>query len=269
MTQTSVQTSAAASLLEADEPPAAMVERADAGSDFVLACDHASCDIPRALHSLGLSEAERSSHIAWDIGAAGVARSLADRLDATLVLQRYSRLVIDCNRAPGTPESIATNSEWTRISRNEDLSEAEAETRLREIFEPYHAALRGVLDARLRQRRQTILVSLHSFTPSYRGAARPWHIGVMYHRDARLAAELLRLLRRDERLPVGDNQPYSVSDDTDYTIPVHGEARGIPHVALEIRQDLIADAAAQANWAGRLAKLLKQAAEQLVAHNAV
>jgi len=252
-----------ASLLAADEAPAAMVEGAAAGSDFVLACDHAGRDIPRALDSLGLSDTELSSHIAWDIGSAGVARRLAERLDAALVLQRYSRLVIDCNRPLGSPESIAASSEWTHIVCNENLAAAAVDARVRDIFQPYHDALRGILDARQRERRQTILVSIHSFTPSYRGAARPWHIGVMYQRDTRLASELLRLLRRDERLPVGDNQPYSISDDTDYTIPVHGEARGIPHVALEIRQDLIADEAVQANWAGRLAKLLKQAAERL------
>ena len=251
------------SLLGGDEAPAVTVERADGASDFVLACDHAGRDIPQALDALGLSETELASHIAWDIGSAGVARRLAERLDATLVLQPYSRLVIDCNRAPGSPESILERSEWTHISRNENLAEAEVEARTREIFQPYHDALRDILDARQRQRRQTILVSVHSFTPSYRGAARPWHIGIMYHRDARLASELLRLLRRDERLPVGDNEPYSISDETDYTIPVHGEARGIPHVALEIRQDLIADEAGQATWAGRLAKLLKQASETL------
>lgn len=258
------QTPTEFSLLSADEPPAVVVERADAASDFVLACDHAGRDIPRALDSLGLSETELASHIAWDIGSAGVARRLAERLDACLVLQPYSRLVIDCNRPTDSPESIVLRSEWTPIGGNDDLTAAQIGARQREIFEPYHAALRGILDARQRQRRHTVLVSLHSFTPSYLGAARPWHIGVMYHRDARLASEVLRLLRRDERLVVGDNQPYSVGDDTDYTIPVHGEARGIAHVALEIRQDLIGDEAGQANWAGRLARLLRQAAEQLV-----
>jgi len=153
--------------------------------------------------------------------------------------------------------------ESIEIPSNIRLCEEEVAARRAEIFQPYHDALRDILDARQRQRRQTVLVSVHSFTPSYRGAARPWHIGIMYHRDARLASELLRLLRRDERLPVGDNEPYSISDETDYTIPIHGEARGIPHVALEIRQDLIADEAGQATWAGRLAKLLKQASETL------
>ena len=252
-------------LLSADESPAVLVEQADAGSDFLLVCDHAGRDIPHSLDALGLSETELASHIAWDIGAAGVARRLAERLDATLVLQPYSRLVIDCNRTPGSVESIAERSEWTFIARNENLAPAAFEARQREIFQPYHDALREIIDTRSRQRRQTILVSIHSFTPSYRGAARPWHIGVMYHRDARLATELLKLLRRDERLPVGDNEPYSISDETDYTIPVHGEARGIAHVALEIRQDLIADELGQATWAGRLAKLLKQASERIVA----
>jgi predicted N-formylglutamate amidohydrolase len=250
-------------LLSADEPPAAMLERAEAASDFLLACDHAGHDIPRVLDGLGLSEAERASHIAWDIGAAGVARRLAERLDAALVLQRYSRLVIDCNRPLGAPDSIAQRSEWTRIAGNENLPEQEIEARQREIFEPYHAALRDLIEARLRRRQRTILVSLHSFTPAFRGEARPWHIGVMYHRDERLAAELLRLLRGDERLVVGDNQPYSIDDETDYTIPVHGESRGIPHVALELRQDLVGDEAAQAGWAGRLARLLKQGAAAL------
>ena len=240
-TSTEARAAEALQLLAAGEQPAVLIERPDAGSDFVLACDHAGRDIPRMLDSLGLSE----------------------RLDATLVLQPYSRLVIDCNRTPGSPESIVDRSEWTQIGRNEDLSEAEIEARGREIFQPYHDALREILDARQRQRRKSVLISVHSFTPSYRGAARPWHIGVMYHRDARLATELLRLLRRDERLPVGDNEPYSISDETDYTIPIHGEARGIPHLALEIRQDLIADEAGQSTWAGRLAKLLKQAAESL------
>jgi predicted N-formylglutamate amidohydrolase len=254
-----------AKLLSADEQAACVTLGEPNALPFLLVCDHAGNRVPRRLGTLGVPDSERQRHIAWDIGAAGVVRHMVRRLGAFAILQTYSRLVIDCNRAPGSPESIAERSEWTHISRNENLSEAEVEARTREIFQPYHDALRDVLDARLRQRRQTILVSVHSFTPSYRGAARPWHIGVMYHRDARLASELLRLLRRDERLPVGDNEPYSISDETDYTIPVHGEARGIPHVALEIRQDLIADEAGQSTWAGRLAKLLKQASERVVA----
>mgnify|MGYP000031689408 CR=1 FL=1 len=250
-------------LLSADEPSPVTLEQADGGSDFVLVCDHASRLIPRTLGTLGLSETELSSHVAWDIGAAGVTRLLAQRIDAPALLQNYSRLVIDCNRPLQAADSIPQLSEWVRIAANEHLDAAAVEARQAEIFAPYHEALRALLDRRQRERRQTLLVSLHSFTPSYRGEARPWHIGLMYRHDARLAAPLLQLLRRDERLLVGDNQPYAVGDDTDLTLPQHGEARGIVHVGVEIRNDLIADEAGQKTWAGRLASLLKQAATMI------
>lgn len=251
------------SLLAADEPAPFAVEQAEGISDFVLVCDHAGCELPRALGSLGLSTTQLASHVAWDIGAAGVARQLAQRLDATLLLQTYSRLVIDCNRPPAAADSIAIRSEWTRIAGNEDLPPAAAEARRREVFQPYHEALRSILDVRQRLRRRSILVAIHSFTPSYLGTARPWHIGLMYRGDARLAAPLLQQLRRDGRLQVGDNQPYAIDDGSDYTLPVHGEARGIPHLGIELRQDLVGDAAGQASWAGRLAVLLRQAAAGL------
>ena len=255
--------SGAVPLLAADEPAAFTLERPEGAADFVLVCDHAGCELPRALGSLGLSDTQLASHIAWDIGTAGVARQLAQRLDATLLLQTYSRLVIDCNRPLEAADSIAIRSEWTRIPGNEDLPAAAVEARRREIFQPYHDALRGIIDARLRARRPTILVAIHSFTPSYLGAARPWHIGLMYRHDARLAAPLLQQLRRDARLNVGDNQPYAIEDGSDYTLPVHGEARGIPHLGIELRQDLVGDEAGQATWAGRLAVLLRQAAASL------
>jgi predicted N-formylglutamate amidohydrolase len=253
-------------LLAADEPPALSVERPDGVSEFLLVCDHASRRLPRALDKLGLSETELSSHIAWDIGAGGVARMLAERLDATLVLQNYSRLVIDCNRPLAAADSIPGRSEWVQIAANEQLGAAEVAARSAEIFEPYHAGLRGILDQRQRERRPTLLVALHSFTPSYRGESRPWHIGLMYRHDSRMAAALLKLLRRDERLQVGDNQPYSISDDSDYTLPQHGESRGLAHVGVEIRQDLIADEAGQKTWAGRLASLLKQVGGAMAGH---
>jgi predicted N-formylglutamate amidohydrolase len=261
----SAQRAAPACLLGADEPAAITVERQDGASEFVLACDHAGCAIPRSLGTLGLSDRELASHIAWDIGTVGVALRLSERLDASLVLQNYSRLVIDCNRPLEAPDSIATTSEWTQISGNDGLSAAAIEARVSEVFQPYHDGLRQLLDERQRHHRKTILVAVHSFTPAFRGESRPWHIGVMYHHDARLAAALIKLLKRDERLVVGDNEPYAVDDATDYTLPIHGEARRIPHVGLEIRQDLIADEAGQKTWAGRLANLLKQAAEMVTA----
>ncbi|GAC1632971.1 MAG: N-formylglutamate amidohydrolase [Nevskia sp.] len=229
-------------------------------------CYHGGLVLPEWLCSLGQSELASGRNFAWDIGAAGVARILAERLDATLVLQTYSRLVIDCNRPPAAPDSIPTRSDWVQIEANEQLDGDEREARCREIFEPYHAALTGLLDARAQAARRTLLVAVHSFTPSYRGSARPWQVGVMHRHDRRMAEALLKLLRRDERLVVGDNEPYAIDDDSDYSIPVHGEARGLPHVAIEIRQDLIADEAGQKTWAGRLASMLKQIGASLPAY---
>lgn len=257
---------ATAPLLTAGELPALSVEREDGSSDFVLACDHAGHLIPRALGSLGLSETELHSHVAWDIGAAGVARVLAERLDATLVLQNYSQLVIDCNRPLSAPDSIPGRSEWVQIEGNEQLGDAQIEARRSEIFAPYHDGLDAILDQRQRARRRTVLITISSFTPTYRSVSRPWQIGVAYRNDTRLAAIVLKLLRRDERLLVGDNEPYPIEDDTDYTLPQHGETRNIAHVGLQIRQDLIADEVGQKTWAGRFASLLKQASGMIDAH---
>ncbi|HEY4365684.1 MAG TPA: N-formylglutamate amidohydrolase [Steroidobacteraceae bacterium] len=250
-------------LLTADEPRAVTVEQPEGSSDFLFTCDHASMRLPRALGTLGLSQTELSSHIAWDIGAGGVARMLAERLDATLVAQNYSRLVIDCNRQQAAADSIPVRGEWVEISGNERLDPSQIEARRAEIFTPYHDALSTILERRKADRKRTLLVAVHSFTPTYLNIPRPWSIGVMYGQDARMSSVLLKLLRRDERLKVGDNEPYPIAEDNDYTLPVHGQLRGLAHVGIEIRQDLIADEAAQKSWAGRLASLLKQAAEML------
>ena len=248
-----------------DEPPAFSIERPDGVSAFVLACDHASRRLPRALGDLGLTEVQRAAHIAWDIGAAAVAQRLSAALDATLVLQHYSRLVIDCNRPPTAPDSIPRHSGGIPIPGKVDISVDHATLRRREFFDPYHAALGWVLAERGVAGRPPVLIALHSFTPDYPGQQRPWHTGLLYHRDTRLAQQLLPLLRADTALTVGDNQPYAMSDATDYTLVIHGEARGIPHVGIEIRQDLIEDPAGQAAWADRLATVLPAALEALTA----
>lgn len=250
-------------ILAEDEPPPFEVERPDGRSPFFLTCDHASRRIPRRLGTLGLPETELRRHIAWDIGAASVARRLAATLDAFLITQSYSRLVIDCNRTPGVPTSIPTLSETTEIPGNRDLDEAERAARVREIFEPYHRRIVAELDARERAGRPTTYVAVHSFTPVFKGVARPWHIGVLYHRGPALGQALLELLRAEGDLCVGDNQPYAIGDATDFGIPMHGERRGIAHVELEIRQDLIAEASGQAAWAARLARLLPAALARL------
>jgi predicted N-formylglutamate amidohydrolase len=246
-------------LITDDEPPPVRIERSQGPSAFFITCDHAGNALPRRLGDLGLSSAELVSHVAWDIGAAAVARHLSALLDACVVLQTYSRLVIDANRPPGTPQSILTRSERTQIPGNEGLSPNDARVRADEVFWPYHACIRQQLDHRQRDARATVLVSVHSFTPVFLERARPWHIGVLYQRDTRLAHALLALLRKEPGLVVGDNEPYSVSDETDYTLVVHGENRGLPHVELEIRQDLISDEAGQIAWAERLAPLLRAA----------
>jgi predicted N-formylglutamate amidohydrolase len=237
-----------------DVPP--VHENSPAGrSPFLLTSDHYGRAIPARLGDLGLPASELTRHIAWDPGIAGVAEALSQDLDAHLIAQNYSRLVIDCNRPPQAPSSIPLVSEATLIPGNDGLSREAAEARRREIFDPYHGRITEVIDRRLRDGVPTVLVSLHSFTPVYAGIARPWHIGTLYHRDTTLPPLLLKHLRAEDGLVAGDNEPYAVSDDTDYTIPFHGEARGLINTGIEIRQDLIADAAGQRQWADRLARI--------------
>jgi len=248
--------------------PVAPVHQTNAAgrSPFLLTCDHYGRLIPPSLGDLGLPEDELTRHIAWDIGIAGVAERLADMLGAHLIAQRYSRLVIDCNRPPHVNSSIPILSEATTIPGNEGLSREMAEARRRAIFDPYHQAIGEVIGARLKRRQPTVLLALHSFTPVYAGIARPWHIGTLYHRDHVLPPLLLGALRAEGDLVVGDNEPYAVSDQTDYTIPVHAEARGLVSSGIEIRQDLIADEAGQAQWAERLARILGALEPQLGLH---
>jgi predicted N-formylglutamate amidohydrolase len=242
-------------LLNAGDVPPVLEHNTAGRSPFLLTSDHYGRAIPRGLGDLGLPERELTRHIAWDIGIAGAADALSRHLDAHLIAQRYSRLVIDCNRPPGAPSSIPRLSDATIIPGNEDLTREAAEARRRAIFDPYHHRIREAIDRRRRENIPTVLVSLHSFTPVYAGVARPWHIGTLYQRDTRLPALLLEQLRREGDLVVGDNEPYAVSDETDYTIPVHGEARGLMNTGIEIRQDLIAEETGQAQWADQLSRI--------------
>lgn len=242
-------------LLQPDEPPAVTVMRADGKSDFFFTCEHAGNRIPRRLGTLGLGPKDLGRHIAWDIGAKAVSEGLSDRLDATLVCQTYSRLVIDCNRSPDVPAAILAVSEATEVPGNQKVSPREAAARTREVFHPYHDRIEALLDQRAASGRTSILVTLHSFTPSYHGVTRPWHIGLLYNRDARLAKAMFEVLANEPDLCVGDNEPYAVEDESDYTVPVHGERRGIPHIEIEIRQDLIEHAEGQREWADRLARV--------------
>ncbi len=253
-------------LLAADEPPSVTAYNSEGKSLFLLVADHAGNAIPRALGRLGVGETELQRHIAWDIGIAGVGRVLADALDATLIQQNYSRLVIDCNRPPGTPMSIPGISEHTPIPGNVALSEAKKTARAREIFWPYHDRIEAELERQAG--RPAALIALHSFTPVFKGVARPWHAGVLYNRDRRFAHRLMALLNAEQQYTVGDNAPYSVSSATDYTIPVHAERRSLHHVLIEIRQDLIADENGQRSWGALLARLVPRAYQDLMAAEA-
>jgi predicted N-formylglutamate amidohydrolase len=252
-----------APLLDPDEPAPVVFCNEAGGSLFFLACDHAGRAIPRRLGRLGLAEPDTMRHIAWDIGIGAMGQLLSARLDAALIRQTYSRLVIDCNRDPAVPSSIPDLSEDTEIPGNRSLTQADRTARVQAVFRPYHDRIAAALDRRRAEGRAAVVVALHSFTPVFRGVSRPWHVGVLFNRDARLAHPLLGLLRAEGDLTVGENEPYRVTDLTDYTVPVHGERRGLPYLEIEIRQDLIMEPAGQAAWAERLARLLPAAYAEL------
>lgn len=245
------------SLLEREDAPPFEVVNADGQSNVVLVCDHASHRVPRRLGTLGLGESRLREHIGWDPGAAAVARHLSSELDAPLVLSGYSRLVIDCNRPLGSVQSIVEESDGVTIAGNLGLAPDERAVRVSALFYPYHDAIARVLDHR--RRRPTVLLSIHSFTPVLAGHARPWHVGISSRRERRLASLLVAELRaRRDALTVGDNEPYAIDDELDYTIPVHAEARGLPSALIEVRQDGIAKPAGARAWAGQLAEAVRR-----------
>lgn len=246
-------------LLQATDPDPVQLTNPRGPAPFLLVCDHAGRLIPHALGDLGVAAPDLQRHIAWDIGAGAVGKLLAEKLDATLISQTYSRLVIDCNRDPAVPSSIPILAESVEIPGNLDLDAAAIDARRAEIFEPYHARVRTLLDERAAAGRRTILVAQHSMTNIFNGVRREMHAAVLYNRDRRFAGKVLDGLRREVGLIIGDNEPYFVSDDTDYTIPHHGEARGLLHVEIEIRQDLITHEAGQDEWARRLSRILAHA----------
>jgi len=246
-------------LLGPADPAVFRIVRPAGSSAVLLTADHAGRAIPRRLGRLNLSDRVLDTHVAWDLGVAALGRLMAARLDAFLILHNYSRLVIDANRPPGAPDSIVSHSEHTAIAANRNLSHAERQQRLEALFEPYHHRIGTELDARSERAQPSVLVALHSFTPVHSGEARPWHVGVLHGRDGRLAERMRQGLERERGLKVGDNEPYAVSDSTDYTVVVHGERRRIPHVELEVRQDLLASEQGQREWADRLSSVLELA----------
>ena len=250
-------------LLEPDEPDPVAVQNPNGPSEILLISDHAGRRIPRRLGTLGLGDADLERHIAWDIGIRDVTTQIADKLGATYIYQRYSRLVIDCNRKPGVVQSIARVSDGTEVPGNRDLTAAEERAREVEFLHPYQATIERELDHRRATGRPTVIFAMHSCTPVFgNDPPRPWHIGVIAHRDWRIGGPLLDLLSAEADLCVGRNKPYEVNMEMDYTIPVHAEGRGLPYVEIEIRQDLIVDAAGQRKWADLLSRVLPQVVER-------
>lgn len=257
MSATAVQ---APSFLAGHEAPPYRVENAGGRAPLVLTCDHASHAVPESLANLGLDEEDLRRHIGWDIGAAEVTLRLADRLDAPAVLGGYSRLVIDLNRAPGSPTSIPEVSDGTRIPGNEGLNEADAGLRADELFSPYHDAVARSLRSIRDRGEQPVFVAIHSFTKSLRsGFARPWDYGVLWDADARIATRLIAALRRVPGLLVGDNEPYSARDHFDFSQDHHARSNGFASALVEIRDDLIRDRAGAERHSEILGDALKAA----------
>lgn len=244
-------------LLSDNDPAPVIVENADGVGPGVVVCDHGGRAVPARLKSLGLEPPHFDRHIAWDIGALALARRLAQRFDMPLVSAVYSRLVIDVNRGTDDPTLIAEVSDDVVIPANRGLSDEAAAVRVREIFEPYHAAVAAAVAGRQdRGVAAPALISVHSFTPEMRGFRRPWEIGVLWDGDPRLAVPLLGALRARGDVTVGDNQPYSGRGNLGGTVEFHALPAGLSNVLLEVRQDLIADDAGAARWADVLGDAL-------------
>ncbi|HUE44974.1 MAG TPA: N-formylglutamate amidohydrolase [Aestuariivirgaceae bacterium] len=241
-------------LLAGEDGPVVIVNETGR-SAMLLVCEHAGRRIPKALGTLGLPASELDRHIAWDIGADGLARRLSELLDAPLVLQRYSRLVYDCNRPLESPGAMPVMSESTPIPGNEDLTVEQRQARTEALYRPFHAAVTRLIEAR----EAPVLVTVHSFTPVYKGTPRTLDLGILHDDDARLADRLLRACEAEPDIAVRRNEPYGPQDGVTHTLQLHALPRGLENVMLEVRNDLIADEAGQQRMADRLAPLLAQA----------
>ncbi|MHA1536965.1 MAG: N-formylglutamate amidohydrolase [Alphaproteobacteria bacterium] len=251
-----ITTGPGGALLASDEPPAFEIVNPDGAAPFLLICDHASALVPRALGGLGLDEAVRTRHIGWDIGAAELARRLSARFDAPLILSGYSRLVIDCNREFDDPTSIPIVSDGVEIPGNRAIGAAQAAARQRLFFAPYHDAIEARI-ARFRGAGHApAVISMHSMTPVFEGQERPWEVCVLWNQDPRVAVPFLENLHGDGGIAVGDNQPYSGREDYGYSIRHHAEDPGLPHILIEVRQDLIDTNHGAAHWSERVARSL-------------
>jgi predicted N-formylglutamate amidohydrolase len=245
----------AAALLGPGDPPALREMNPAGRAAMLILCDHASHAVPAALARLGLPDEVLRDHIGWDPGAAAIALRLAERFDAPALLSGYSRLVVDCNRYPHDPASIPEVSDGRAVPGNRGLPAAARAARIAALFDPYHAAIAARLDAFERRGVVPVVISVHSMTPRLAGQDRPWPVALSWRFDARLAPALIEALRAGG-VATGDNEPYGLDPGEDYTIPEHAMRRGLPHLQVEFRQDLVGDDTGARHWADRFAGAL-------------
>ncbi len=241
--------------------PAFELVNSDGDPSLLLLCDHASNRVPQEVRGgdLGLPPEDMSRHIAYDVGARGVTLELAKLLDAPAVLSTFSRLVIDPNRGEDDPTLVMKLYDGSIVPGNRHVDGVEVVRRLSDWHRPYHGAVRAAIDRALAAGTSPTLISIHSFTPQFKGRPkRPWQVGVLWDSDPRLAVPLIERLRAERDLTVGDNEPYSgrLAGDCMWT---HGTSRGLPHALIEVRNDLISDPEGEAAWARRLAPALRDA----------
>lgn len=253
-------------LLERDEGEPVIVVNQQGPSPYLLLCEHAGRVIPRKLGDLGLPESERLRHIAWDIGAEGVSRHLSRHLDAPLVMQRYSRLVYDCNRPPESPGAIPEVSETTEVPRNRGLAAAERQERIDELYLPYHRRVGDLIQARLAAGAKPVIVAIHSYTPVYKGQHRAVEFGVLHDQEARLAHWVLAAAEAWPGILSRRNEPYGPQDGVCHTLNLHTVPHGLMGVMLEIRHDHIREEVQEAAWAERLAALFRAIARAQAWH---
>ncbi|MDH3452354.1 MAG: N-formylglutamate amidohydrolase [Gammaproteobacteria bacterium] len=252
-------------LIGPNDPPPYSIFNAEGVANVLFVCDHSGRAIPEHMQQLGVADWVLEKHVAWDIGSGDVAQRLATRFDAPLICANYSRLVIDTNRPPDDLTLCVPLSEGIAIPGNMDMDEAEREARIQSFFDPYHAAVDARLDMMQENGTAPALIAVHSCTPVFDRVVRPWHIGVLWDKDPRIALPLLQHLSAMDGVCVGDNEPYSGRHPHDYTMDHHGEAARIPHVSIEIRQDLIDTAGGADIWA----KVLGDALEEILADAAL
>lgn len=244
------------------DPPIFEVINADSDYPVVLVCEHAGREIPAKLNNLGLPDEVLTRHIAWDIGAAAVTRKMAQLLRAPAVLQAYSRLVIDCNRPTDQPTSIPVISDGVTVTANQQMSTSERQQRISEIFNPFQDRVKHLLD----HKKRSATFAIHSFTPIMDGVSRPWDIGFLFRNDAETSHWLANYFANQHKdIIIGMNQPYQITNDSDWFVPQHGEKRRLAHSLIEIRNDHIIERNGQSRWALMLSETISKYIQEI--HN--